>query len=548
MPVISFDYQDFKTLIKNDISKDELIKKLPMIGADLDKVEDDTINIEFFPDRPDLFCVEGIVRASRAFFNIEPGLMSYQIESSDITIHVDESVKTVRPIIRCALVKNVTMTDELISSLMDLQEKLHFGVGRNRKKVAIGVHNFEPIEPPFTYKAVDPQSFQFVPLAKVESMTLEQILTQHEKGIAYAHLLKDFDTYPLITDKYNNVLSFPPIINGTLTEVTPFTTDLFIDVTGTNLKAVNIALNIVTTALAERGGTIYSTKLIDNDKTIISPDLSPKKKELSLKYINKILGADSNAQTVIKALEKMGFDVNQKDRDVLEVLIPAWRSDILHEIDLVEDVAIGFGYDEFNKTLPEVFTFGRHLPDQQLRDNLRTIMVGLGFNEVTTFTISNGNDEFKKLGLEESNRVELLNPITEDYTCIRTSLISSLLKILAENKHHHLPQQIFELGIIVNTHYTNSYHLAAVSTSAKAHFTKSKALVEGIMRDIGITSFEIVEKNHPGFVNGRCASIIKENQEIGYFGELHPKTILNFELEHPIIAFELYVNVMKQLI
>jgi len=548
MPVISFDYQDFKTLIKNDISKDELIKKLPMIGADLDKVEDDTINIEFFPDRPDLFCVEGIVRASRAFFNIEPGLMSYQIESSDITIHVDESVKTVRPIIRCALVKNVTMTDELISSLMDLQEKLHFGVGRNRKKVAIGVHNFEPIEPPFTYKAVDPQSFQFVPLAKVESMTLEQILTQHEKGIAYAHLLKDFDTYPLITDKYNNVLSFPPIINGTLTEVTPFTTDLFIDVTGTNLKAVNIALNIVTTALAERGGTIYSTKLIDNDKTIISPDLSPKKKELSLKYINKILGADSNAQTVIKALEKMGFDVNQKDRDVLEVLIPAWRSDILHEIDLVEDVAIGFGYDEFNKTLPEVFTFGRHLPDQQLRDNLRTIMVGLGFNEVTTFTISNENDEFKKLGLEESNRVELLNPITEDYTCIRTSLISSLLKILAENKHHHLPQQIFELGIIVNTHYTNSYHLAAVSTSAKAHFTKSKALVEGIMRDIGITSFEIVEKNHPGFVNGRCASIIKENQEIGYFGELHPKTILNFELEHPIIAFELYVNVMKQLI
>lgn len=548
MPVISFDYQDFKTLIKNDISKDELIKKLPMIGADLDKVEDDTINIEFFPDRPDLFCVEGIVRASRAFFNIEPGLTSYQIESSDITIHVDESVKTVRPIIRCALVKNVTMTDELISSLMDLQEKLHFGVGRNRKKVAIGVHNFEPIEPPFTYKAVDPQSFQFVPLAKVESMTLEQILTQHEKGIAYAHLLKDFDTYPLITDKYNNVLSFPPIINGTLTEVTPFTTDLFIDVTGTNLKAVNIALNIVTTALAERGGTIYSTKLIDNDKTIISPDLSPKKKELSLKYINKILGADSNAQTVIKALEKMGFDVNQKDRDVLEVLIPAWRSDILHEIDLVEDVAIGFGYDEFNKTLPEVFTFGRHLPDQQLRDNLRTIMVGLGFNEVTTFTISNENDEFKKLGLEESNRVELLNPITEDYTCIRTSLISSLLKILAENKHHHLPQQIFELGIIVNTHYTNSYHLAAVSTSAKAHFTKSKALVEGIMRDIGITSFEIVEKNHPGFVNGRCASIIKEDQEIGYFGELHPKTILNFELEHPIIAFELYVNVMKQLI
>jgi phenylalanyl-tRNA synthetase beta chain len=546
MPVITFDYQDFKTLIKTDISKEDLIKKLPMIGADLDKVEDDTISIEFFPDRPDLFCIEGIVRASRAFFDIKPGRAIYQTNTSDITIHVDESVKDVRPIIRCALVKNVTMTDELIASLMDLQEKLHFGVGRNRKKVAIGVHNFEPIKPPFTYKAVDPQSVQFVPLAKVESMTLEQILTRHEKGMAYAHLLKDFDTYPIITDTYDNVLSFPPIINGSLTEVTPFTTDLFIDVTGTNQKAVNIALTIVTTALAERGGTIYTTKIIDGDETIITPNLSPTKKDLSLAYVNKILGADLNMQIVCNALQKMGFDTKEKNQETLEVLIPAWRSDILHEIDLVEDVAIGFGYDAFTKTLPEVFTFGTRLPDQQLRDNLRIIMIGYGFNEVTTFTISNENDEFKKLGLKESERVELLNPITEEYTCIRTSLIPSLLKILTENKHHQLPQQIFELGLIANEQYKNTYHLAAVRTSAKAHFTESKALVEGIMRDIGITSYTIHEKNHSAFVKGRCASVHKNDYEIGYFGELHPKTILNFELEHPIIACEFSCEMIKQ--
>jgi phenylalanyl-tRNA synthetase beta chain len=393
---------------------------------------------------------------------------------------------------------------------------------------------------------VDPQSVQFVPLAKVESMTLEQILTHHEKGMAYAHLLQDYDRYPLITDTNDNVLSFPPIINGSLTEVTPFTTDLFIDVTGTNQKAVNIALNIVTTSLAERGGTIQTTTIIEGKETVISPDLSPKKKVLSLDYINKILGANLDIQKVSKALQRMGFDVKQHDHGDLEVLIPAWRSDILHEIDLVEDVAIGFGYDEYKKTLPEVFTFGKHLPDQQLRDNLRTIMTGFGFNEVTTFTISNETDEFQKLGLEETNRVELLNPITEEYTCIRTSLIPSLIKTLTENKHHHLPQQIFELGITVNHHYKNTYHLAAVSTSAKAHFTKSKSIVEGIMRDIGISSFDVAEKNHPAFVQGRCATIKKDKQEIGYFGELHPKTILHFDLEHPIIAFELSVDMIKQ--
>jgi phenylalanyl-tRNA synthetase beta chain len=548
MPVITFDFQDFSQLIKKKISKEQLIKQLPMIGADLDKVENDLISIEFFPDRPDLFCVEGIVRASRAFFDIKTGLTIYNIESSDIRISVDSSVKTIRPFIRCALVKNVMMTDELIVSLMDLQEKLHYGVGRNRKKVAIGVHNFEPIKPPFTYKAVSPQSVQFVPLAKVESMTLEDILLYHEKGITYAHLLSDFDKYPLITDNYDNVLSFPPIINGSLTEVTPFTTDLFIDVTGTNLKAVKIALNIVTTALAERGGTIYSTTIIDEGQEIRSPDLEPKNKTLSIAYVNKILGTNFGGGEVIRSLEKMGYDAKQIKKGLVDVLIPAWRSDILHEIDLIEDVAIGFGYDKFKKTLPELFTFGNHLLDQHLRDNLRTILIGLGFNEVTTFTISNERDEFEKLGMKKTNRVQLLNPITEDFTCLRTNLLPSLLKILSDNKHHNLPQQIFELGIVVNKIYKNTYDLGVVRTSAKTHFTESKALVEGILREVGITSYDISEKYHPAFIQGRCGSVKVNNQEIGFFGELHPNTILNFELEHPIIAIEISLDILKQFI
>ena len=193
MPVVNFDYQDYITLLGETISKEDLIKRLPMIGADFDKMEDDEISIEFFPNRPDLSSVEGIVRASRAFFDIKPGLTKYPVEESDIVMNVDPSVKEVRPFVRCALVKNVEMTDELITSLMQLQEKLHFGIGRNRKKVAIGVHNADPVQPPFTYKAVDPDAYQFVPLAKVESMTLSEILSSHEKGIAYASLLEDAD-------------------------------------------------------------------------------------------------------------------------------------------------------------------------------------------------------------------------------------------------------------------------------------------------------------------------------------------------------------------
>ncbi len=541
MPLVTFDYNDFLYILGHQISKDELIEKLPMIGGDFDKIEGDELSIEFFPNRPDLTSVEGIARASRAFFEFETGVKVYNVEKSNVSISVDPSVKEVRPFVTTALIKNITMTDQLIASLMEMQEKLHFGLGRNRKKVAIGVHDYEPVTPPFVYKAVDPDSVQFIPLAKDEYMTLSEILKKHEKGIDYAYLLEDFDKYPLIVDANNNVLSFPPIINGSLTEVTPFTNEIFIDVTGTDKKSINYALNIVVTALAERGCKIVKTSIYDEGKTYTSPDLNPTKRKLSVDYTNKILGTNLKDKEIIKYLAKMGYNSSTINKNKLEVLVPAWRADILHEVDLIEDVAVGYGYDKFKTDFPKALTFGRTLPHHELLESLRSIMIGLGFNEVTTFTISNEKDEFTKLGTEIGEMVEIKNPIGEEYSCLRISLLPSLLKILRENRHHPLPQQIFELGIIVDKHAKNRYNLAGTKIDAKANFTESKSITEGVLRDIGIT-YSITEGNHPGFIKGRCGSIVHKKKEIGFFGEVHPKTIQMFDLEHPIIAFELNID------
>jgi len=546
MPVITFDYQDYVALLGYEISKEELLEKLPMIGADLDKVEGDTISIEFFPDRPDLASVEGIARASRAFFGFEPGMKQYPLQPSDIILHVDPSVKEVRPYIATALVRNVKMTDELIASLMDMQEKLHFGIGRNRKKVAIGVHNYEPVQPPFTYKAVDPDGVEFVPLAKVESMTLTEILHQHEKGVAYAHLLEEYKRHPLIVDVNNNVLSYPPIINGCLTEVTPYTKDLFIDVTGTDKKAIHHTINIITTALAERGGRIETTTVKDGKETFTSPNLTPPVRDLSVGYVNKVLGTHLGSNDIITCLEKMEYSATSLSSGILAVSVPPWRSDILHEIDLVEDVAVGYGFDQFAPGFPSALTFGKTLPHQHLHDALRTIMIGLGFNEVTTFALSNERDEFTRLGLDHGPRVELLNPIGEDISCVRVGLLSSLLKILNENRHHSLSQQIFEVGVVVDEQFTNCYHLAGVKIAAKAHFTECKSLIEAVLRDSGTKSYHIAEKDHPAFVEGRCARVIVKDRELGFFGELHPRTIRAFNLEYPIIAFDLQVHGLGQ--
>ncbi len=545
MPLVTFDYNDFIKILGYNISKKKLIEKLPLIGADLDKVEKNEISIEFFPNRPDLASVEGIARASRTFFDFEQGLKKYNIKKSDIKLRVDSSVKKVRPYIATAIVKNVEMTEELISSLMQLQEKLHLGLGRNRKKVAIGVHNYEPVQPPFTYKAVDPDTVQFVPLGRVESMTMSQILKRHEKGKAYAHILSGEKKHPIIVDKNNNVLSYPPIINGMLTEVTPFTEDLFIDVTGSEKKAVNYALNIVVTALAERGGMIYSTIVEDDSALEISPNLQPFKKILNCEYVNKILGTKMKYAEINRCLNKMGYETKQKSKDKIEVFIPSWRSDILHEIDLIEDVAVGYGYTNFKNMLPKELTFGNELSRQSFFDGLRKTLIGLGFNEVTTFTISNEDTEFKKLGLDKKQVVEIKNPLGEEFSCLRNKLIPSLLKILNENRHHPLPQQIFELGIIADSNFKNRYHLCFVKMDAKANFTMSKALAESIMSEINV-DYGIKNLNHPAFIDGRCASIALKGKEIGYFGELHPKTIINFNLEHPIIGFEIDLSKIKK--
>jgi len=544
MPLVTFDYKDFIQLLGYDVPKETLIERLPMIGGDFSHVDGDEINIEFFPNRPDLTSVEGIARASRAFFGLKTGLQTYQLHPSDVLLQVDASVKSVRPYVTTALVKNVKMTDELIASLMGLQEKLHVGLGRNRKKVAIGVHNAEPVTPPFTYKAVDPDAVSFVPLAKEESMTLREILRHHEKGVNYAHLLESCSKYPLIVDAHNNVLSFPPIINGTLTEVTPHTKDIFIDVTGTDRKAINYALNIVTTALAERGGTLYQTTVLDEGKKFVSPDFTPLKQKLSVAMVNKILGTQLKEKEVETYLKMMGHNATDAKGGSLIVEVPSWRSDILHEVDLIEDVAVGYGFDRFETDFPKALTFGRTLAHHGFHERVRSVMIGLGYNEVTTFVISNEKDEAIRLGLPKKTLVEIENPIGEEYSTLRASLLSSLLKLLRENRHHPLPQQIFEVGVVVDEQAKNRYRLAGMKIDAKAHFTECKALVETVMRESG-EKLIIKEATHAAFIDGRCAAVVHKGVEIGMFGELHPKTIQEFSLEYPVIAFELAIDYLS---
>lgn len=264
MPTVEFNTSELKRLIskEREYNTAELKERIPMIGVGLDHIDDGKITVEVFPNRPDMLSIEGFARALRGFFSVETGLQDFRVDDSGIKFIVDShAVKDVRPFVVAAVIRNVSLSDERLKSIMDIQEKLHLTHGRNRVKVAIGVHNLDVLSPPFKYTAVRPDSTCFVPLDMSTPLSLREILEKHPKGRDYAFILEKHDKYPLIIDGKNNVLSFPPIINGELTRVTTDTRNLFIEITGTDQLSVNQALNIVSTSISEQGGSIQSVEL-----------------------------------------------------------------------------------------------------------------------------------------------------------------------------------------------------------------------------------------------------------------------------------------------
>lgn len=548
MPVINFSYSDLCSLMGREVTYSELRERLPMMGSDLNQADegDDDLSFEFFPDRPDLFSVEGVARAFKSFLDVEPGLRRYRTSPSDVRVLVDPSVDDVRPYIWSALVEDVVIDDALIKSMMDLQEKLHLTIGRNRRKVAIGIHDFDKVDPPFTYKAVMPDEVRFFPLQGTREMTPAEILAEHDKGRAYAFVLEDKPRYPLIVDSKGVVLSMPPIINGIDTEVSDGTKTIFVDCTGTDRNAIASAVNILTTALADRGGTVRTVNIEQGGEVFAAPDLAPRRMDIEVDYANRWLGTDLTEEEMVKCLGRMGHDAAPEGR-VLRVEVPSFRSDIIHPVDLAEDIAIGHGYERFGNTLPREVTFGEEDPLLAFGDRVRPIMTGLGYFEVATLSLSNPSEQYAAMNLpEDEDALRIRNPVTEMHTLVRTSLLPSLFGILRRNKHRELPQRVFEVGDVV-TGGRNRTMMAAMTVHAKASFTEYKSLILSVGSAMGFTP-GIEPTAHPAFVAGRCASVSCEGEQVGVFGEIHPSTIESFELKYPVAAFELDLERLRLLL
>lgn len=528
-----------------------MVKWLPWLGFDIEEVIEESVKVEFNPNRIDFCSHVGVARAYKGLRGWNIGLQKYSVKRGEVLLNIDKEVSPIRPYMLGAIVRDMNLTDEDVVELMEVQEDLHWGIGRDRRKASIGVHNLEAVDPPFTYTAVDPKGIKFIPLGKTEEMTPEEVLKRHEKGVAYTHLVDWAPKYPLLIDKNNVVLSMPPIINSETTRVDGEVQHLLLDVTGTDFDAVEKSLNVLVTTLADMGGKVETVKATYADQEISAPKLISKKMKLRRASVNDLLGLRLSTSKMIRCLEKCRLGAKKVNHTTIEVAIPPYRIDILHEVDLAEEVAIGYGYYKLKPTFPASVTIGKRHPLNRIVTSTRQVMTGLGFTEVMNFTLTNEDLQFKNMRRRPENAVRLANPVSAEYTVVRQELLPCLLQNLAYNRHESFPQKLFEVSDVVRlnneleTRCERRLHVAAVSCHTNANFSEIRSAIEALVTNIGFKHLQTTAEPHPTFIDGRYAALRVRKEQIGGVGEIHPEVLNSFELENPVAAFEIDLEILE---
>ncbi len=545
MPTLTYDKKDLLKIVGKKISDEQLEEVINLIKPSVEKVSGDEITVEHTPDRPDLFGIEGLARAIQDYLNIDPGLQKYVTYKPQLSVKVEPV--PVRPFIAAAAVRNVKMTDELIKSLMNIQEVLHETIGRKRLKVAVGIHDLDKIKGPISYVGASRES-KIIPLDFKEEMTLKEVLNRVPKGKDYGHIISSGKLWPVYEDAMG-IFSFPPIINSDRTRLTPNTKNLFIELSGVDKKSVLQTLNIIVTNLAERKFKVEQVRLQYEKRTEVTPDLNETVVEIDKDGTNKLLGITLDGKEIVELLRRMGYDGIETKKGKIEVIVPAYRSDILHPVDVMEDVAIAYGFNNFNPKLPDVATVGKPLPLEKLCGKVRQIAVGLGMTEVSRFVLSNPKDQFDKMNVPREEVVEIENPLSEEHTCLRAWLLPSLMKVLSVNKQVEYPQNIFEIGDVVWADENEEVKsktvrkVCGVVCHSKVGFAEIKGIADVLLKSFGV-NYSLEECPHRGYMEGRGAHILVNKKVVGSFGEVNPQTLQNWGMEMPVASFEINLEII----
>ena len=542
MPTINISRKVIDKIIGEKLPTDKLKDRISMLGTDLEHVDDDEIIVEIFPNRPDMLSEQGFGRALSSFLGKNTGLRKYTLKKSSEKVIVGKGMEDIRPYTVCAIIKNLKLNDERIKEIIQIQEKLHITFCRKRKKAAIGIYPMEKIKFPIHFTAKKPEEIIFRPLEWKSEINAKEILNNHPTGVKYKDLVKKLDKYAVFHDDNNEILSLTPIINSHKTgKITDATKEAFLEVSGFDMHTLNYVLNIMVAAFLDMNADVYTMDVVYPNKTITTPNLNPQKMKFSLNYINKWLGLSMTEKDLKRNLEKMGFGYEKG-----HALIPAYRADILHPVDLAEDIAIAHGYENFKPEIPTKATTAQEDSFEKFRKQVAYMLAGLNMLETSSYHLSNPEIQFNKMNFKSDDYVELLHSVSEEYNIMRWWMLPNLLQILSENKHNEYPQNIFESGTVFKLGNTETgvkefNRLACLLCNVDADYTKIRQILDYMMKSLGV-NYEVKETEHPSFIPGRVARVSVAGKNIAYIGEIHPQVLENFEIEVPAAAFELNLS------
>ncbi|MDB2281253.1 phenylalanine--tRNA ligase subunit beta [Halorubrum ezzemoulense] len=587
MPVVDVDPDELRELTGHEEKDDEELKA-DLFGLGLEfegETDDGMYQFEFAPDRLDRLSVEGVARSLRYHYGDARGVYVPNTNDPEWRIEVDESVPDERPYVTGAVVRGLDLDEAALESLIQLQEKLHATMGRGRAKGAIGIHDLamvkgaplqEGAEPSITYRGVDPEGDTFVPLDANDELSPAAVLEEHATGETYADLVTDLDRYPAIYDELG-LFSFPPVINGKRTEVTTGSRELLVELTGTDQWTIDRMCNIICYALSARGATIEevevnyadgATQPSEYGAELVRPNLDVDEKTVSHERIETLLGVDFEPEEVVDCFERAGLDASYTlGEDVrYEVEIPPYRVDVLHPLDLVDDVGRAYGFDNLTPRYPDVGTVGGRHERSRLEDAVRTSLVGLGFEDLLNFHMTSGTENYDRMRIEPGtggaavgdgdgvfgggSPVEITEPYSEEYTQLRTWALPSLVMLLERNTHNAYPQDVAEVGFVAerdddaDTNVAESRHVAGAVARRDASYEAAKGRLQALCDDFD-ADLATPRVEHPTFIDGRAAAVVIDGERVGVIGEIHPAVLVEHDLEVPVAAFEFDLDALR---
>ena len=539
MPVVEFPVEDINRLFP-DYDLEYILNMIPFIGLDLEHQDDKNIRLEYSPNRPDFSTFYGIARALNGLLGKEMGIPKFEIfENSKNLINVDSSVLEIRPFIVGTVAKGHQLNNKTIKQIVSMQEDLHNGLGRKRSKASIGFHNLDNMDFPLEYTTAE--NLSFIPLDNSSELTLTEILSNTEPGKKFGKLLAE-SRYPILRDSKGNVISFPPIINSEGTRIRDGVNNLFVEVTGIDKKAVYNVLDNIVPTLADIGFKLETVIIQQgNTRDSFTANLNTSLPNIKTDYINKALGLSLSNEDIINCLRKSRLDATVIDSGTINCVIPNFRIDIFGPIDIVEEVAIGYGLYNMEPSLPEFRFNGNKSRQNYFFDKIRQAMIGMGLIENINFILSNKDIHFKKMNLDKPNFFTVNNSKSDEHDILRQSLLPSLLFSLSKNIHEEYPQKLFEIGPIFKPEKENfeKWNLCCVNAFNGVTFSEIKAVLQTLMEICFNVKFETKPSENLSFVRGRSADIIYKGVVIGQIGEISPLLIDSFKIKIPVAAFEL---------